>query len=224
LKARIPVLHYEFGYKVKDICVLLNIKKTLVYQTLQYTRCYGVAYNNHTRRCGRRRILTSVDLSFIRSLLNRKRCTYLDEIQEQLIICRGVHISIPTLWRSLRRLCISNKCVSARALERNDILRSAFMNRIATDVPDPRMFMFIDEAAKNDRTSARLKGWAPIGARCVQRRCFVRGKRFSILPVLTLDGIVAHDIIEGSVTASRFLQFLKELVVSILCYHFWTFG
>jgi DDE superfamily endonuclease len=41
----------------------------------------------------------------------------------------------------------------------------------------------------------------------------VRGKRFSILPILTLDGIIAYDIIEGSVTTEHFVQFLQELVV-----------
>jgi hypothetical protein len=49
----------------------------------------------------------------------------------------------------------------------------------------------------------------------VQRRCFGRGERFSILPILTLDGIITYDIVPGSVTSERFLQFLHELVVSV---------
>jgi hypothetical protein len=138
---------------------------------------------------------------------------YLDELQEKLLTQRGVGVSISTLLRTLRRLHFSRKCVSARALERNDTLRSAYWNRIADVVPDPNMLMFIDEAAKNDRTTARTKGWSLLGTRCIQRRAFVRGKRFSILPVLTLDGIIAHDVIEGSVNTERFLSFLEEHVV-----------
>ena len=72
-----------------------------------------------------------------------------------------------------------------------------------------------DEASKDERTANRCKGWSKQGVRCVQRKCFVRGKRFSLLPILTLDGIIAHDIIEGSVTSERFVEFLHELVVSI---------
>ncbi|KAF8994283.1 hypothetical protein BDQ17DRAFT_1194522, partial [Cyathus striatus] len=34
--------------------------------------------------------------------------------------------------------------------------------------------------------------------------------QFSILPVLTLDGIISHDIILGSVTSSLFLKFLND--------------
>lgn len=39
-------------------------------------------------------------------------------------------------------------------------------------------------------------------------------RRFSILPIPTLNGIIAHDIIEGSVTTNKFVEFLRELVVS----------
>src|ERR1700722_19440881 len=98
-----------------------------------------------------------------------------------------------TLLRTLRRLHYSHKTVSIRALERDDLLRAAFMNRIADEVPNPDMLMFIDEAAWNKKTSGRKKGWSLVGKRCVQRRCFVRGQRYSILPVLTLDGIITYD-------------------------------
>jgi len=41
----------------------------------------------------------------------------------------------------------------------------------------------------------------------------MRGKRFSILPIITLNGIIAHDIIEGLVTTEKFVNFLHELMV-----------
>ncbi|KAF7372044.1 Tc1-mariner class transposase [Mycena venus] len=141
---------------------------------------------------------------------------YLDELQEKMLTQRGVDVSIATLLRTLRRLHFSRKCVSPRALQRNDTLRSAYWIRIADLVPDPNMLMFIDEAAKNDHTTTRQKGWSLMGMRCIQRRAFVRGKRFSILPVLTLDGIIAHDVIEGSVNTQRFIGFLEEHVIPLI--------
>ncbi|KAG2368992.1 hypothetical protein BDR07DRAFT_1171302, partial [Suillus spraguei] len=33
---------------------------------------------------------------------------------------------------------------------------------------------------------------------------------YLILQILTLDGIIAYDIIEGPVTSERFVQFLRE--------------
>lgn len=41
----------------------------------------------------------------------------------------------------------------------------------------------------------------------------MRGRWFSILPILTLNGIIAYDIVKGSVTSEQFVQFLQELVV-----------
>jgi transposase len=215
LKARIPILRYQQGFSVKEISRLLGIHKTLIYDTLEYYRLYGKTRNpENNKPAGRPRILNHIDIRFIKATIAHRRCIYLDELQQELLEQRGVHVSIATISRTLNHLLISHKRVSIRALERNDIMRSAFMNMIATTDPDPDMFIFIDEAAKNKRTEGRSMGWAMMGKRCVQRRCFVRGQRYSILPALTLDGIITYDIIEGSVTATRFLQFLRELVVS----------
>ena len=86
LKGRIPALHHKQGYSVKKICQLLNIKKTLVYETLKHHRTFSVPYDpNAWRRGLRPRCLTTTDLLFIRALLNQQHTVYLDEVQEQLL-------------------------------------------------------------------------------------------------------------------------------------------
>jgi len=98
LKGRIPALHYEQGYSIKKICQLLNIKKTLAYKTLKLHRKFGVPYNPHARQQGVcPHCLTTTDLSFICALLDQQHTVYLDEIQEQLLSCHGVKVSISTL-------------------------------------------------------------------------------------------------------------------------------
>ena len=216
LKARIPTLH-QSGYKVNEICEILGVQKSLVYQTLQYHQLYGIPYNPFAQATGRHRILTPIDLGFIRLLLAHHHTLYLDELQEELRVQRNLHVSLPTLMRTLRHLHFSNKRVSVQALERNDLQRAIFMNKIGAEVPDPSMLMFTDESAVNDRTQSRRFGWSLVGTRCVQRQTFVRGQRYSILPVLTLDGMIAYDLIEGSVTAQQFVQFLRDMVVRVSC-------
>jgi transposase len=218
LKARIPVLRFEFGLSVKEICKILGIRKSLVYKSLHYHCIYGTTTNPNARSRSGPRKLTQTDLAFIRDMIAQRHTLYLDEIQQELVARRGILVSIPTLTRTLRRLDFSHKKISARAIERNELMRAAFMNKIGTEVLDPAMLMFTDETAKDERTSSRRLGWSKIGTRCVQRRCFVRGQRYSILPVLTLDGLITWDIIEGSVTSERFVQFLREHVVRI-CTH-----
>lgn len=138
---------------------------------------------------------------------------YLDELQQALETRRGIHVSIPTLARTLQRLHYSSKAISVKALERNNLKCAVFMNWIGAEVPNMDMVIFLDESAKDDRTLGRKMGWSRIGTHCIQRQCFVRGQRYSILPALTLDGIIAYDIIEGPVTAEQFIKFLREMVV-----------
>jgi transposase len=149
---------------VKDISRLLGIRKTLIYDTLEYYHHYRMTRNpENNKQAGRPRILDHIDIQFIKATIAHRRCIYLDELQQELLEQRGVRASIATLSRTLNRLLISRKRVSIRVLERNDIMRSAFMNMIATTVPDPEMFIFIDEAAKNKRTEGRSMGWAMMG-------------------------------------------------------------
>src|SRR5258708_36522749 len=95
------------------------------------------------------------------------------------------------------------------------------MNRIADQVPNPDMLILTDEAVHNRKASALSKGWSLVGRRCVQRRHFISVQRFSILPILTLDGIIAYDIIPGSVNSERFVQFLRKLVVGLFLHLLW---
>jgi transposase len=155
LKAHIPSLHYEQGYNVKEICKLLNVKKTLVYTTLQRQRSFGLSYNKCAQRQHGPRRLTSTNLSFIRALLNQQHTVYLDEIQAQLFSRRGVRVSVPTLTRTLRRLHFTHKDVSGKALKRNERHHAIYMNRIAELVTDPNMLICGDEASKDERMSNR---------------------------------------------------------------------
>jgi hypothetical protein len=213
LKARIPVLSGH-GFTVKRISNILGIKKTVVYQSMKYYHIYGVPYNPHAQKASRPHIFTPQDLKFIATLLKQHHSIYLDKIQLELSEWHQILVSIPTLTCTLKWMGFTHKSVSANALERNDLLRAAFMNKIADEVPDPDMLMFIDESARNWCTSQRNMGWSQIGIRCIQHHFLVCGQQYSIVPVLTLDGVVTYDIVPGSMTSAHFVQFLCELVVS----------
>lgn len=233
LKNRIPVLFYRDGYNVKEICTILGVQKTMVYRALTLYRHFGQPYNPFAKKGGRPRVLSRIDLKYINSLVQRRHTMYLDELQDKLLQNRGTSVSVTTIYRALRRLNYTNKRVSAVALERNDLDRDAFMNSMANIVTRLDQLVFIDEAARNRKTSGRIHGWARSGAKCMQRRFFVRGQRYSILPALTIDGIyldsitpsfpyltvsvgiITHDIVHGSVNSHRFLDFLREQVIPL---------
>lgn len=101
------------------------------------------------------------------------------------------------------------------AYERNELLRSAFIAHIA-DYYRPEQLIFIDEASKDERTCTRAYGYSTINNRAYKKTIFIRGKRYTILPALTLTGIIAIDIIEGSCKKPNFENFIIEEVVSIV--------
>jgi len=45
---------------------------------------------------------------------------------------------------------------------------------------------------------------------------FIRGKRYTILPTLTLDGIIAAEIIKGSCNKENFQVFIINQVVKYI--------
>ncbi|KAF9034957.1 hypothetical protein BDP27DRAFT_1176385, partial [Rhodocollybia butyracea] len=109
---------------------------------------------------GRPRKLNSIDEQYISSLIDHRPTIYLDEIQDALLSARWIHVSIPTLFRALQRLGLTRKVVDARAFERDEAMRHHYLLEIARIAPRPDMLVFIDETARNQRTSQRKYGRA----------------------------------------------------------------
>ena len=76
--------------------------------------------------------------------------------------------------------------------------------------------MFLDEAAKDEQTFTCRYDYGMINSRARKSAVFVRGKRYSILPALSLDGIIAYEFIEGSYTKDKFRRFILDEVVIIV--------
>jgi hypothetical protein len=72
----------------------------------------------------------------------------------------------------------------------------------------------LDESAKDERSLSRVHGYSLRNTRAQKKVVFVRGKRYTILPALTLDGFVALDVFEGSCDRERFVNFVLDQVVS----------
>ena len=98
------------------------------------------------------------------------------------------------------------------AYERNEIIRAHYLGIIG-ECYTPNQLIFIDESAKDKRSLSRLYGYSPRNIRACKKVVFVRGKRYTILPALTLDGFVAVDIFEGACDKKKFVDFVLNQVV-----------
>jgi len=85
----------------------------------------------------------------------------------------------------------------------------------------PEELGFIDETSKDERTVSRRYGRSKKGTRATKKQVFIRGRRTSTTGLLTIDGIVAGTVVEGSMTKEMFMEFLEYTVVCAL--HFSSF-
>jgi transposase len=213
LRERIIAWKYELNMPISVIAQLANRCEKTVKNVLKTYRDYNQPTNPFIRPRGRKRVLDRDDLNYIESILLAEPALFLDEIQDKLFVVRDVEVSISTLSRTLNRLAITHKAVAKEAMERNEHLRATWQINMAQY--DPCQLVFVDEAGVDDRTNIRTNGWAPLGQACVRRTTFLRGQKYSILPALSQDGILALDIFEGSVNHERFVGFLRNHLVCL---------
>ena len=63
---------------------------------------------------------------------------------------------------------------------------------------------------QDGRTHERSFGRALVGTRTTWRSLFLRGVRYSLLPIMSAAGLLDWVIYEGSVNSERFLEFTEQ--------------
>jgi hypothetical protein len=80
---------------------------------------------------------------------------------------------------------------------------------------DSPQLVFMDETSKDDRTYSRVYGRAPVNEGAIEPTPFIPGTRYSLLPAMSVDGIIVADVVEGSYNRDRFTRFLEEDLVGL---------
>ncbi|CAG8617014.1 2299_t:CDS:2 [Acaulospora morrowiae] len=137
---------------------------------------------------GRKKLFKDSDMKNPKKLVKERVDWYLDELVVEMEAITSKRVSIPILWHSLKYCRITRKKIHTMAAERNELLRSAFIAKIGNGYV-PEQFVFLDESAKDE------------------------DKRYTILPALTIDGIVAVEIIERSYDKKKFEDFIYTQVI-----------
>lgn len=214
LKQLIVRWHHVDGKSVGEIVELSGYSRSFVYRVLSCWRLYRCVDNPLAYKSGRPSTLTQENIADLLAYIDRHPTVYLDELQAVVFDEWEADMSLSQLSELLQKEEYSRKKVSQIALQRTQESRINYKINIADELAD--WMIFLDESAVDSRVAQRTHGYTPVGARCVQRTALVRGKRLSILPALSLRGIIALDIFEGSVDRARFIDFLREQLVPIL--------
>jgi len=214
LKERIAHWHLDEHKSVRETAALAHVSVGLVAKVAANMQDFGQVVNPYSQRTGAPCAAEDEDLEYLREVLESSPTLFLDELQQKLETVRNTQLSISTISRMLHRINLTHKGVSRHAAQRNEELRATWRARMgAEEYQDPALFVFLDESAVDDKTFQRTSGWSEVDTPCVARAAFLRSIRHSVLPALSIDGIIALDIFEGSVTKERFLGFIEQQVV-----------
>jgi len=217
LKIRIVSWYFDEGLNYREIRDRAKCSTGLISKVIHNYCSYGQVTNPFSKRTGRVSKNQDGAVEYISSLIEANPVLYLDEIQRRLLSMRGVEMSISSLSRLLIQYGLTRKHTQKAAAERDEELRTIWEADMAR-YTDPGVFVALDESAVDNKTLQREYGRSMVGSPCVRRATFLRGVRYSILPALTTEGIIALDIFEGSVTKEHFLTFIHDQVV---CFSFY---
>ena len=164
-------------------------------------------------------------------MINKRKDWFLDELVAKIVRKTSKIMSISTLWKSLKYCGITRKKVyqnflesiinniliiklEKAAKERSELLRADYILTIGTYYNLDQL-IFLDESSKNERTLSRQYGYLFKNTPAIQKVVILRGIRYTILLALSLDSILAIDIMVSSCIKERFCNFILSQVVSI---------
>jgi len=194
-----------------DILDCVGFKESTFYRVLRLYRETGEVVRPKSNLRGRPRKLDFDDSTYLVTLINHRPDWFLDELEVLLSTNRFISVHWTTIQCTLERAGISIKKIQRIAQERDEDLRADFVRKMGQYSADE--IGFLDEISKDERTLHRRRGRSKKGTRAVMRGAFVRGRRVSGEGLLSLDGIVASTVVEGSMTRDKFLYFLEHSVV-----------
>ena len=96
-------------------------------------------------------------------------------------------------------------------MERNEQDREDYKRNILVHYR-PEQLVFADESHFNRLTLRRPYAWAKRGDRASRYEFQFRGSKYSILPALSLDGILHLEVVENAVTGAAFRHFVEGLL------------
>jgi transposase len=194
-----------------DILDCCRLSRSTFFRILRLWRTTGDVIKYPYSNIGRPRVLVANDVQYLLRLVRHRPDWFLDELADLLLENRFISVHFSTICRELEHAGFSLKKLKKIASERSEIKRSAFVYRMAEYTPE--QLGFIDETSKDDRVPGRRRGRAKKGQRAKRKQVFVRGHRLTATGLMTVNGMVAYTVIEGSMTGESFLEFLHDNVV-----------
>jgi transposase len=136
-------------------------------------------------------------------------------LQQTIRRALGIRISVPTMWRALKRLKLSSQKPERRAFEQDPAARRRWLRHewpaIKRRAKRERALIFFEDESGIRLTPTVGKTWAPVGDTPIVR---VTGKRacICVMSAVSVDGHLFFTIPKEKVNAQVFIAFLRGLL------------
>jgi transposase len=201
------------GWEIDRIATVLGAHSKSIQRWEDNYRNHGCV-NPPAPLRGRPRLLSSDITAELHELLTESPSLLLDEIGEWLAIYHDQPISTTALHDNLKDLGLTYKCLKRIATQRDDAYRADWLHNMTSNYTADQL-VFLDESSKDDHAILCRYSRAISGQTARENVSLNKGVRYSVLPVLTIDGYIAVRAVEGSIDGAEFFNFVLNDVVSL---------
>ena len=165
------------------------------------------------------RALSERDELTVVGLLLEDPSMYLNDVCQKMMMLTGIEVSPATIiCRIIHRNGCTRKKLHHVALQRSVECRGKFFAEIL--FYDVHQFVWVDENESDHKNCMRKFGYALSGESPICHRILHRGRRISAIAAMSTNGLVAYNLVQGSVNGETFLEFIQgKLVPEMLPYY-----
>jgi transposase len=216
LRRRVVSWVVDDGLSPAEAALRGSVSTKTVRRYVNIFHTFHAYFPPYLRPRGRPLQLTTEDLEYMAAAYISNPAMLLDEIQDRFYHGLDKFVTIATIERALNRLGQTRKIMRKVAAERDEVLRTTYEHHMALEYGhNTELFVCIDKTAVDIDVARKRYGRSLMNTRATKIEVFNhQGRRYSILPALSSDGVLAWRMYEGGVTKAEFVRFLREELVS----------
>jgi transposase len=164
-------------------------------------------------------MLSSSHLQLLYDVVMEDPGRYLEEHRDAFFIATGgeFFLSIPVLWRSMKRVGLSRKKLHLVAKQQDAFTQALYLHAFKQVVTHINQVVFADETGADLRTAERLYGYTLRGFPAYRRLPYrYKGRRYSSLAGICSVGVAALSVFSGGVNAHDFIDFLQHQLLPVM--------
>jgi transposase len=206
------------GKKLPDASIDLNIPEGTLSRWQANLHKYGSVVPPVCLPMGRPHCISEDDEKALLECLLQEGWMYQDEMIYWLHMERGVTVSQPTISRIIKNNW-SRKRLEVLSDKRSSSARAIYLQEMCRYHAED--MIFLDESIFDQKTGWRRKGYAPMGEPARTTTDARRGKTWSMLAALSIDGYVpCSSVREGYFHREDLIRWLDEDLIPAIEHRF----